>query len=332
MSIERQSRNSGSSLRKFLDEHMPGRRDIAHRWRTQLLPCDDVHVEGNRAHLGQALELRIRLDLPRKLPYIDVLGFLPVEQCRQLLRGCGFESLDTPQSLVSPTTDPMLRVWTRTSHPIDVDDDGRAALDAVLLATELEEVVHRKLTANVQQQRVLFAAMLDIRTNAATVPYTDSGLLPPLEHLWRGYLATGRAGLQPLGERVLISPQIVPGFATADLVVGLTLVEIKTYAQPAPHLDAWLDQLLGYLLVDRWDTLRIKQLALYCGWQATTLTATVDEVLKTSAAGRPSTLPELRHTFHEVLRDELDEADRRYQQKRFPMPAEAIRPPEGLPT
>ena len=65
MSIERQSRDSRSALRAFLDRHLPGRREIAEMWRRQVWACD-VRVDGDRAHLGQALELRIGLDLLKR--------------------------------------------------------------------------------------------------------------------------------------------------------------------------------------------------------------------------------------------------------------------------
>lgn len=57
--------------------------------------------------------------------------------------------------------------------------------------------------------------------------------------------------LSGLGERVVLSPELARGFATADLAVGSTLIEVKASVDPAEYLDAWLDQLLGYLLCDR---------------------------------------------------------------------------------
>jgi len=220
----------------------------------------------------------------------------------------------------------VLQIWTRATHPTEIGRTEDVALNAVLLATEFESVSHRKIMSNVQQQRVLFASMLEMQGSNANDVKTDSKLLEPLTHLWREYLARGRDRLQELGERVLISAEIVPGFATADLVVGLTLVEIKTYADPSPHLDAWLDQLLGYLLLDRWNTLKITGLALYCGWQARTLTVTVEELLKTSAREAPVALHDLRALLREAMRDDLDDAEQRYQQRRFPVPPEAIAP------
>lgn len=52
-----------------------------------------------------------------------------------------------------------------------------------------------------------------------------------------------------------MAPELAPGFAVLDLVVGRTLVEIKTSADPGKFLDQWLDQVMGYLLIDRWNVL-----------------------------------------------------------------------------
>jgi hypothetical protein len=47
------------------------------------------------------------------------------------------------------------------------------------------------------------------------------------------------------------------GFGIADLVVGRCLVEIKTVLESAKGLEQWLNQLLGYALLDWFDALYI---------------------------------------------------------------------------
>ena len=125
---------------------------------------------------------------------------------------------------------------------------------------------------------------------------------------------------------MIVSPVLAPGFATADLVVGLTLVEIKNYLDPAPRLQCWLDQVLGYMLLDRWNTLHLSQVAVYCAGQASLLVEPIDKILRVSATDTPPLIHELRGAFHEAMRSELEDAARWRQSRLFPMPREALSP------
>jgi hypothetical protein len=57
--------------------------------------------------------------------------------------------------------------------------------------------------------------------------------------------------LATLGGPVTVALLFVQAWADGDLVLGSTLVEVKVTKNPLPLRDAWLDQLLGYTLLDR---------------------------------------------------------------------------------
>ncbi|MBA8926811.1 hypothetical protein BC739_004017 [Kutzneria viridogrisea] len=124
-----------------------------------------------------------------------------------------------------------------------------------------------------------------------------------------------------------MSPVLAPGFATADLIVGLTLVEIKNYLDPAPYLQCWLDQALGYVLLDRWNALHVTHVAIYCAAQASILVEPIEQILLVATAGAPSTISQLRAAFHEAMHADLEHAAMWRQRKLFPMPREAVTPP-----
>ena len=152
-------------------------------------------------------------------------------------------------------------------------------------------------------------------------------MVDALNHIWRGYCLHGRLPMLNLGRRVILEPEIVPGFAHADLIIGRTLVDVKCYAKPALYLNGWLNQLLGYVLVDRGNSLGLNQVALYIAWHATLLTEPLDRLLRTTATGKPPELDTLREQFHRDIRDELDEAMLRRNRTRFPSCLE-IEPPK----
>ncbi|MGI5207469.1 hypothetical protein ACQEU6_38555 [Spirillospora sp. CA-108201] len=121
-----------------------------------------------------------------------------------------------------------------------------------------------------------------------------------MHHMWQGYLRSGRQELTKLGERTVIAPSLSPGFAVADLVEGRTLVDIKASAEPAKHYGAWLNRLLGYLLLARFNIFCWEAVAIYLGWHAATLSISVRDLLATSSAGVTHGLSDLRAEFHKV--------------------------------
>ncbi|MFC0111438.1 hypothetical protein [Kibdelosporangium aridum] len=319
MTVSSQARDPGSSLVQFLDTHLPERRQITAEWRTKLqtAPWAAGALDGNRQHLGQALEMRIGLDLADRPDYWHLLGYLPAKDCAALLAAAGFSVEQNPHLPDSGTTDPMLQSWQRTSRP-DVADE--LALKACLRATSMDAVAHsmRFAAFSVQTQRSLLRFL---ERTSDSDPTLDC-----LTHLWAGYLHHGREPLRRLGERVLVAPELAPGFAVLDLVVGRTLVEIKTSADPDKFLDQWLDQVMGYLMIDRWNVLWMNQVAIYVGSRALLLSVSVDELLRTASRGALPELHTLREQFHEALCDDIEAGARGRLSKQYPIPPEAIVP------
>ena len=325
VSLERQSRDAGSTLCQFLDHWLPRRGAIVERWQQQL--CAPLRVPNSlrcdRAAVGKALEARIGLDLADEPGCLDLLGFLPAPACLAVLGGCGFSVRDLTHLPDTQTVDPVLQTWTRTARPSRVDEVELAALRYLLDVMGMEQVSPRfEDRRSVQLCRALFLAIYE---HSRPRSVGDPDLLV-LRHDWEGYLQHGRALLRTLGDRVIVSPVLAPGFATADLVVGLTLVEIKNYLDPAPRLQCWLDQVLGYMLLDRWNTLHLSQVAVYCAGQASLLVEPIDKILRVSATDTPPLIHELRAAFHEAMRSELEDAARWRQSRLFPMPREALSP------
>jgi hypothetical protein len=135
-----------------------------------------------------------------------------------------------------------------------------------------------------------------------------------------GYLRHGRQQLARLGERVVLAPELADRFGIADIMVGRCLVEIKTVLEPEKGLEQWLNQLLGYVLLDWSDALRIETIALYLGWQAKLIATPLTEVLATSTPGPTPTLGLLRADFRPTIQADLDQTHRWQLNRRYPEP------------
>ena len=182
-------------------------------------------------------------------------------------------------------------------------------MEAVIEAACWDNVAHQLRDWCVQTCRGIAALQRQQPPEQGLETCTDTtSIVDALNHIWRGYCLHGRLPMLNLGHRVILEPEIVPGFAYADLVIGRTLVDVECYAKPALYLNSWLDQLLGYVLIDWGNSLGLNQLALYIAWHATLLTEPLDRLLRTAATGKPPELDTLREQFHRDIRDELDEA------------------------
>ncbi|OJF10537.1 hypothetical protein BG844_31475 [Couchioplanes caeruleus subsp. caeruleus] len=66
----------------------------------------------------------------------------------------------------------------------------------------------------------------------------------------------------------VVRPVFDDAFAIGDLVLGDTLVDVKTYVDPISSLSAFVDQSLGYVLCDVEDRFAIRSIGIYLAWQA----------------------------------------------------------------
>jgi hypothetical protein len=107
--------------------------------------------------------------------------------------------------------------------------------------------------------------------------------------------------LATLGGPVTVALLFVQAWADGDLVLGSTLVEVKVTKNPLPLRDAWLDQLLGYTLLDRGDWYGLEQVAVFLGRQARLVAWPLAELLPALTGDPQVTLAELRAEFHGLL-------------------------------
>jgi hypothetical protein len=144
------------------------------------------------------------------------------------------------------------------------------------------------------------------RLGSAATAEALRGLAPKAvgEDLWRLTVALAERGydqLAALGGPVTVAPLFVQAWAEGDLVLGGTLVDVKVTKQPLPLRGAWLDQLLGYLLLDHGDWYGLEQMAVFLGRQARLVAWPLSELLPTLTGDPLVTLAELRGEFHQLL-------------------------------
>ncbi|WP_224404122.1 hypothetical protein [Pseudonocardia sp. ICBG1034] len=147
--------------------------------------------------------------------------------------------------------------------------------------------------ATVEQLRAL--ALPEVVEDAAAIARVveSSGTLAD----WRGWAGDPSRG-QPLG---FASPVLVPHWAEADLLVGDTLVEVKTVLradQPA-RIARWVWQLLGYAWLDTGDRWKARHLAFYLARHGVTLRWPLAE-LETLLVGDPSRVAQVRDEFRRL--------------------------------
>jgi hypothetical protein len=80
-------------------------------------------------------------------------------------------------------------------------------------------------------------------------------------------------------------------------VLGRTLVEVKVTKHLLPLRDEWLNQLLGYVLLDHGDWYELEQVAVFLGRQARLVAWPLAELLSELTGDPRVTLAELRGEF-----------------------------------
>lgn len=129
MTVTGQAGVPGSVLSLFLDARLPQRDAVARAWarRAEAAPWPGIETDPDyRRQLGNAIEIRIGLDVAAAPGYWDVLSFLPPEECRALLSSAGY-SADGPSSGARsaqrsttssvPACATVIRYWQARSRP-----------------------------------------------------------------------------------------------------------------------------------------------------------------------------------------------------------------------
>lgn len=320
VSVTGQAGYPDSDLCKFLNARLPQRKIIAQEWaeRARNAPWSGINVSGeHRKQLGMAIEIRIGLDLAEAPGYWDALSFLPPAECRALLQGAGY-SPGASHLADSGTTDPLLRHWTRASHPLACGDEERAILASCWDAAGMREIAYGQSLSAELCRSILIHVRGDFAA-AGSASFPESAV-DGLVHLWQGYLAHGRRPLMALGSRVFLEPELALGLGRADLVAGRCLVDIKTALDPSRYFEQWLNQVLGYTLLDWANILCLDAVAIYLGWQALLLCEPITGLLAASVPGPTPALEGLRADFRSQIQPEVDESFNTRMRHRYPIP------------
>jgi hypothetical protein len=241
-----------------------------------------------------------------------------------LLDGAGFHCESSGALADSCTTDPLLRQWTRVSHPLTCGDGERAILASCWDAAGVRDIAYgQSLSAELCRS---FLSNVRGDFEAHGFRSCPESAVDGLAHLWQGYLTHGRRQLAVLGSRVLLEPEIAFGFGRADLVAGRCLVDIKTAPDPSRHFHQWLNQVLGYVLLDWADILCLDTVAIYLGWQALLLSEPITSLLAASTSGSTPSLERLRVDFRSQIQADVDESVNVRMRHRYP-PSPQVAPP-----
>lgn len=322
MGITSQAADPTSTLCRFLDARLPQRGLVSDTWAREIdvAPWSAITVNADRKQLGLAAEMRIGLDLAQEPSYWDLLSFLPSEQCYALLSGAGYSQDGYEHLADTGTTDALLLQWQRCAHPVGSGDMERTALAACWDATSMRSLVQGSGRYSVQLRRSFFAHTRDQLHWHDGLNTEREAAVAGLSHLWHGYLRQGRRQLMDLGDQVIVAPQLAAGFGKGDIVAGHFLIDIKVVLEPAQYFLTWLNQLLGYILLDWFNILRLDAVGLYLGWQALLISAPLGEILAAASPGPSPSLESLRGEFRQAIGEDLDRTVEAQLRDRYPVP------------
>lgn len=321
MGVSSQAADSTSTLHRFLDARLPQRALVADTWARDIdaAPWSAIAVDADRKQLGLAAEMRISLDLAQTPSYWDLLSFLPSEQCHMLLSGAGYSQDGYEHLADTGTTDALLLQWQRSAHPVGLGDMERAALAACWDATSMRSLVQGSGQYSVQLRRSFFAHTRDQLHWRDGLNAEREAAIAGLSHLWRGYLRHGRRQLTELGDQVTVAPELAAGFGKGDIVADHALIDIKVVLEPDQYFLTWLDQLLGYTLLDWFNIFRLDTVGLYLGWHALLISASLDEILAAASPGPSPSLEILRSEFRQAIGQDLDRTIEAQLRDRYPV-------------
>lgn len=310
MTLTDELRRPDSPITGYLRTRLGSRIEVIGAWRRRLdaATVPAVVVDDDDASLlGEVFEQLIGLDLSPALPYRGMLAAVPGALAASLADGAGYRPTsaalsEAPMSgqVVSPFGDwqrPAGARWT----------PARDWLDAWWSMASILRLVRKNKASSAAARAAgfdFFDRLLGDRQHPSTA------VLDALESLWRRYHDQRWAAFADLGVTVTVAPVITDAFAVADLIAGTTLIDVKVVRDPADCLDHWLDQVLGYALLDRDDHHRIDAIGLYCAQQAVFQCWELADLLPQLAAQPEVDLAQLRAEFATVSSDLIAAAQR----------------------
>jgi hypothetical protein len=215
-------------------------------WMTQCtshpeLGCvEDNNTRDAAIRFGLAMEWAINLDLAQEVPYQPELNAFRADggnRAAQLVAAAGFTSVGNSDSASAPWSD-----WTRSHRPSDrPNHEAMPLLAGCWSVIEIIELLHRPHFAE--------------SGGLLTKPHVWEDLYEPITEApwlagpWDAYRRLGRPQLDALGQSVDVGIKLVDRYATADLLIGSTMIDIKCSIDPAPKFGEWLRQVVAYALL-----------------------------------------------------------------------------------
>ncbi|WFE30988.1 hypothetical protein [Micromonospora sp. WMMD975] len=303
MTLIDEIRNPSSSSSTFLRHRLPGRERVVDRWAQELVlaapvPAPVTLDPSDRPRLGAAFEMRVGFDLADEAPYPELLPMLPPGEVTRVLTAAGLQKVG-----VAPPATEEFGSWGRRAHWDPRGAGGQLHRDAWNLS-EFAGLLRRTRQPDRQQWQGLYRIMQE-----QVWPHAfPAGVAEAMAALWHAYLDGGRQELVRLGIPRVTQPVFDDAFAVGDLVLGGCLVDIKVYADPAPGLQEFMDQLLGYVLSDSADSFTIRSVGLYLGWHAHLLTAELPEIIGCEPRYLAQSLIGLRSEFRTTIHHEVQRA------------------------
>lgn len=287
-----------SSASRFLHDRFPARDALVAVWNAQVqrLPPVVTALDGGaRAAVGGAIEWCIGLDLADTVPYADVFDMVPREEAARVLQAAGLELV------VGSSDDGGLGVWRRPETWVPSEPASGLLRDAWILC-QYAGILQRLRKPEPEQWRQSYHLWLTMLGNQDH----DPDVAEALETLWHNYVTSGHAAIAQLGRPRVIRPVFDEAFAIGDLVLGGTLVDVKTYLEPAPSLGAFVDQLLGYVLCDVEDRFAIRSIGIYLSWQAELLYLPLNAALRIASGQTSFDLIAARRAFQHQIAPEVE--------------------------
>lgn len=282
-------------LREWFEETLPNLKPVTEQWKALGPPT--ILPDGERppwGPLGTAIDYRVRYFFACTPPseFVAAYSLLVADESDALgvLAGAPAraQGLDSYGRLAAALDDhvaqhpPMGRV-------LDPAAEERLARFCHVLA--LYEIGFR--TGLPVQALVELGAGADAERQLAIV---EEAWVADLVALAHGCLRALEPVLaEPTNLNPTFSGSHLVGGADADLIVGRTLLEVKTTKALRPDRD-WVYQLVGYVLLDDEDAFGIEQIGFLLGRVGGLLTWDFDELVET-LAGRPVSRDELRAGF-----------------------------------
>jgi hypothetical protein len=231
---------------EFLHQSMVDLESHQKAWLTQssrhpeLDAVEDGNTREAATRFGLAMEWAINFDLANEVPYqaeLDAFRADGGDRAAHLVASAGFSFLEGSDSANAPWSR-----WARTHRPSDrPDHEAMELLAGCWSLTQIIELLHRPHFAEpggILTKCRFWEDMYEPTTEA-----------PWLAGPWDAYRRLGRPQLDALGQPVDIGVKLIDRYATADLLLGSTVIDIKCSIDPVPKLTEWLRQVVAYALL-----------------------------------------------------------------------------------